>query len=148
MVYMTAFLSEEKHKYPETVEEYEATISNITLSTLPYIPFTVYFCYSLPEKIDLVWVKHYEDFESFKDFQYGFMQNLLGNILSFMDVFEKSAAAAEVGDYITVVRQLGRAIRRSLIFDSMMSEPLGEVLDPNEGEVWIKGKPYPASKWG
>ena len=44
------------------------------------------------------------------------MQNLLGNILTFMDVYEKSAEAAEQGDYITVVNEFGRAIRRTIIF--------------------------------
>jgi hypothetical protein len=31
------------------------------------------------------------------------MQNLLGNTLSYMDIYEKTALAAENGDYITVV---------------------------------------------
>lgn len=52
------------------------------------------------------------------------MQNLLGNILSFMDVYEKSAQAAEEGDYITVVEEFGRAIRRIIIFDSMLTSSL------------------------
>ena len=50
------------------------------------------------------------------------MQNLLGNILSFMDVYEKSQSATDTNDYIVVVEQLGRAIRRTIIFDSMVSE--------------------------
>lgn len=49
------------------------------------------------------------------------MQNLLGNILSFMDVYEKSSVAAEKNDYLSVVFQFGRAIRRAIIFDSMTS---------------------------
>ena len=54
------------------------------------------------------------------------MQNLLGNILSFMDVYEKSAQAAEEGDYITVVEEFGRAIRRGIIFDSMLTGSLDD----------------------
>jgi len=49
-------------------------------------------------------MQHFTDFLSFKDFEYAFMQNLLGNILSFMDIYEKSSAAADKEDYITVVQ--------------------------------------------
>ena len=52
------------------------------------------------------------------------MQNMLGNILSFMDIYEKTALAAEYYDYITVVEEFGRAIRRIIIFSSMLSEPM------------------------
>ena len=41
-----------------------------------------------------------------------------------MDVYEKSAQAAEQGDYITVVEEFGRAIRRIIIFDSMLAGTL------------------------
>jgi hypothetical protein len=41
-----------------------------------------------------------------------------------MDVYEKSAQAAEEGDYITVVEEFGRAIRRIIIFDSMLTSSL------------------------
>ena len=38
-----------------------------------------------------------------------------------MDVFEKSAMSAAQGDFVSVVQQFGRAIRRALIFDSMLT---------------------------
>lgn len=62
------------------------------------------------------------------------MQNLLGNILSFMDVYEKSSVAAEKNDYLTVVFQFGRAIRRAIIFDSMTSAGVDDdvVLQPKQ----------------
>jgi|TARA_B110000285_G_C14807161_1_gene460236 hypothetical protein len=41
-----------------------------------------------------------------------------------MDVYEKSAQAAEQGDYITVIEEFGRAIRRIIIFDSMLAGSL------------------------
>jgi hypothetical protein len=50
------------------------------------------------------------------------MQNILGNILSYMDAYEKSAHASANGEYLLVVEELGRAIHRSLIFDSMLTE--------------------------
>lgn len=49
------------------------------------------------------------------------MQNILGNILSYMDAYEKSAHAAANGRYLLVIEQLGKAIYRSLIFDSMLT---------------------------
>jgi len=54
------------------------------------------------------------------------MQNLLGNILSFMDVYEKTALAAENADYITVVKEFGRSIRRVIIFTSMLNATLDD----------------------
>ena len=39
-----------------------------------------------------------------------------------MDAYEKSAHAAANGEYLLVVEQLGKAIHRSLIFDSMLAE--------------------------
>jgi hypothetical protein len=56
-----------------------------------YLPWTAYYCYSLPEKAEKVWIEHYKKFLNFRDFEYAFMQNLLGNILTFMDVYERSA---------------------------------------------------------
>jgi len=100
---MNNYLSEDKNQNPVTQEDWEGSVFNISLSTVPFMPFTFYFCYSLPEKTKDVWLAHFHEFRSFKDFEYAFMQNLLGNILSFMDVYEKSAAAAERMDYITVV---------------------------------------------
>ena len=130
---MSNYLSIDQHKYPNHTDQLEATIANITLSVGPYVPWAFYFCYALPEKTENIWIQHYNEFVNFKDFEYAFMQNLLGNILSFMDVYEKSAQAAELGDYITVVRQFGRAIRRMLIFDSMLDGTL-EDDDPDDGE--------------
>lgn len=52
------------------------------------------------------------------------MQNMLGNVLSYMDIYEKTALAADQYDYITVVKEFGRAIRRTIIFTSMLSEPM------------------------
>ena len=48
-----------------------------------------------------------------------------------MDVYEKSQAATDTNDYIEVVKQLGRTIRRTIIFNSMVSSanPLSEERD-------------------
>ena len=119
---MNNYLKEDKNQNPISQEDWEGTVFNVTLSTVPFMPWAFYFCYSLPEKTQNVWLTHFHTFKSFKDFEYAFMQNLLGNILTFMDVYEKSASAAKRNDFITVVWQLGRAIRRTLVFNSMMGE--------------------------
>lgn len=107
-------------------EDFETAWFNVTLSITPFIPYSVYFCYNLPAKTQLAWETHYKSFVNFKDFQYAFMQNMLGNILSFMDIYEKTALAAEYNDYITVVEEFGRAIRRIIIFTSMLGESAGD----------------------
>jgi len=73
LYYMNNFLSVEEHKNPTSYDQTMDTIFNVTLSVTPYLPFAVYFCYSLPEKVESAWVAHYKNFESFKDFEYAFM---------------------------------------------------------------------------
>lgn len=121
---MNNYLSEDEHRNPSTYDQKVATTFNVSLSVTPHLPFAIYFCYSLPEKTQQLWIEHFQKFVNFKDFQYAFMQNILGNILTFMDIYEKAAVAAQNGDFITVMNQAGRAIRRILIFDSMLSSPL------------------------
>ena len=43
-----------------------------------------------------------------------------------MDIYEKTALAAENYDYITVVQEFGRAIRRAVNFISMMGAPVDD----------------------
>ena len=54
-----------------------------------------------------------------------------------MDVYEKTALAAENYDYITVVQQFGRALRRIIIFTSMLSEPMDDdiYLQPQDQSI-------------
>ena len=43
----------------------------------------------------------------------------MGNMLSFMDIFNKSEIASNNGDYLTVSFQLGRFARKVLDFKTM-----------------------------
>jgi hypothetical protein len=43
----------------------------------------------------------------------------MGNILSFVDIYEKTYYAAENGDFLTVVYQVARLVRRLMDFKSM-----------------------------
>ena len=140
LYYMNNYLSVPHHLNPVTQEDEEGTFFNITLSIMPHIPFTLYFCYQLPGKADDLWTNHLKEFDGFKDFEYAFMQNLLGNILSFMDAYEISAKATAVEDYITVVKQFGRIIRRVLTFGSMLTEasPFGLYGPPIVGSSEIE----------
>ena len=94
-------------------------ISDLFIVNINYVPEKYYQLFEMDFKFENARI-------NFQDFEYAFMQNLLGNILSFMDVYEKSAQAAEEGDYITVVEEFGRAIRRVIIFDSMLTGSLDD----------------------
>ena len=47
------------------------------------------------------------------------MQNMMGNMLTFMDIYKKSDYAGQNGDFMEVVYELARFMRRVLDFKSM-----------------------------
>ena len=49
----------------ESQEAVEGIIFNVTQTITTYMPFTIYFCYSLPEKTEEVWIEHYKNFLNF-----------------------------------------------------------------------------------
>jgi hypothetical protein len=57
-----------------------------------------------------------------QDFEAGFIQNIMGNFLSFIDIYNRTLIAAENGNFEIVVYQLARMIRRLIIFESMTRE--------------------------
>ena len=63
---MNNYLAE--HKDGDSQEEIEGVVFNVTQTMTTYLPFTIYFCYSLPEKTEQVWIEHYKNFLNFKDF--------------------------------------------------------------------------------
>lgn len=87
---------------------------------MPIWPFTAYFCYKQPGRIKDTLYKHYPRFESFVDFEYAFMQNVLGNILTYMDIYEEMIHSVSKNNYVKVFELLGRGVRRTFIFDSML----------------------------
>lgn len=48
----------------------------------------------------------------------------MGNILSFVDIYDKTYYAADNGDFLTVVYQVARLVRRLMDFKSMQREAL------------------------
>jgi hypothetical protein len=54
-----------------------------------------------------------------------------------MDVYEKMSIAAQNNEFQTVAYQFGRAIRRSIIFDSMVSAPMDDdiTIQPEQHEI-------------
>jgi hypothetical protein len=80
----------------------------------------------LPATADSRWQAHYQTFESLYDFEAGFIQNIMGNYLSFIDIYNKITAAAAAGDFQTVVFQMARLARRLIDFDSMQNSALLE----------------------
>ena len=120
--YSNKFLSKYNAEWPTDLKGWEDAYFNVSMTVATQVPYAIYYCYALPEKAEKAWLSQLSKFISFKDFEYAFMQNILGNILSYMDAYEKSAHASANGEYLMVVEELGRAIYRSLIFDSMLAE--------------------------
>jgi hypothetical protein len=88
-----------------------------TTATLSgYLPDAIYFCYFVPGTAKHRWRDHYETFLSLSDFEGAFIQNIMGNFLSFIDIYSKVQAAADSGDFEEVVFQTARLIRRLLDF--------------------------------
>lgn len=54
-----------------------------------------------------------------------------------MDVYEKMSIAAQENDFTTVAYQFGRAIRRAILFESMVSAPMDDeiTIQPDPSEV-------------
>lgn len=53
---------------------------------------------------------------------------MMGNFLSFIDIYNQSYTAAQNGDYLTVTLQLGRLFRRMFDFKGMERVTLTDVL--------------------
>ena len=53
LFYMNNYLAEHKGS---SQEEVEGIIFNVTTTMTTFMPFTIYFCYSLPEKTELLWI--------------------------------------------------------------------------------------------
>lgn len=81
----------------------EDVVFNATATMSGYLPDTIYYCYFVPRRTYVAWNKHYKQFDSLDDFEGGFIQNIMGNFLTFIDVYENVETAAESGDYVTVV---------------------------------------------
>jgi hypothetical protein len=52
----------------------------------------------------------------------------MGNFLSFIDIYEKTEIAAENGDFLAVVYQIARLIRRIMDFQSMQRGSLEDIV--------------------
>jgi hypothetical protein len=101
---------------------------NSTATLSGYLPDAIYYCYFVPGTAFSTWTKHYKTFYNLKDFEAGFIQNLMGNFLSFIDIYEKTEIAAENGDFLSVVYQIARLIRRIMDFHSMQRGSLQEIV--------------------
>jgi hypothetical protein len=59
------------------------------------MPDGLYTCYDLPQRTILNWNAHFADFNDYTDFEEAFVQNLVGNVITFADIYDKSKAAGE-----------------------------------------------------
>lgn len=105
-------------------DAYEDIVFNATAAMSGYLPDTIYFCYFMPQVSMRTWTNHYKEFEDLQDFEGAFMQNIAGNILTFIDIYDKALTAQQNGDFLMMITQLARFVRRILDFRSMQRETL------------------------
>lgn len=103
----------------KSMEGTEDAIFNATATLSGYLPDSIYHCYFVPGTAFRTWTNHYKTFFNLRDFEAGFIQNIMGNFLSFIDIYEKTYVAAENGDFLAVVYQIARLVRRLMDFHSM-----------------------------
>lgn len=104
----------------------EQMFFNLTATLSGYFPDAIYYCYFIPETSSIGWRRHYNQFESLYDFEGAFIQNLAGNILTFMDIYNKTVIASRNGDFLTTIEELARFVRRVLDFKSMQRATLSD----------------------
>jgi hypothetical protein len=86
-----------------SLEGIEDVTFNTTATISGYLPDAIYYCYFVPKTAKKVWTQHYKTFQSLQDFEAGFIQNIMGNILSFIDIYNRTYIAVEGGDFEVVV---------------------------------------------
>lgn len=108
----------------DTLQGSEDVVFNTTATLSGYLPDAIYYCYFVPGTAYRLWTAHYQTFYNLQDFEGAFIQNIMGNFLSFIDIYNKVYVAAENGDFLTVVNQMARLLRRLMDFRSMQRESL------------------------
>lgn len=103
-----------------TLEGTEDVLFNATATFSGHLPDAIYYCYFVPGTAYRVWTAHYKTFLNLRDFEGAFIQNIMGNFLTFIDIYQKMAVASDNGDYLSVVYQISRFARRLLDFKSML----------------------------
>jgi hypothetical protein len=71
----------------DDLDSYEDVIFNTTATASGYLPDAIYYCFFVPETTYDVWTEHYETFEDIHDFEGAFIQNIMGNFLTFIDIY-------------------------------------------------------------
>lgn len=60
---------------------------NTTATLSGYLPDAIYYCYFVPEDTKEMWTEHYKTFIDIHDFEGAFIQNIMGNFLTFIDIY-------------------------------------------------------------
>ena len=88
------------------------------------IPRAIYDCYFIPQVSAFMWRQHLSKFQDMEDFEAGFIQNMLGQVLSIQDALGKISAASKNKDTEAMIYQIGRLARRIFDFEPMKSSSL------------------------
>jgi hypothetical protein len=83
-----------------SLEGVEDVTFNTTATLSGYLPDAIYYCWFVPGTAYKAWTNHYKGFVNLDDFEQAFIQNILGNFLTFSDIYKKTSVAAESGDFI------------------------------------------------
>eukprot|EP00347_Sterkiella_histriomuscorum_P009733 403340092 len=113
----------------DSLETKEGLVFNATATVSGYLPNAIYFCYFIPQTSLKRWTAHYEEFESLQDFEGAFIQNIAGNMLTFINIYNQTVIASRNGDFLVVIEQMARFVRRLIDFRSMQRETLVKSLD-------------------
>jgi hypothetical protein len=73
------------------------------------------------------------------DFESAFLQNIVGQILTLIDIYDKILVASETDDLDTMVYEMGRLVRKLMWFDSTQGTiDLDAYLEQKEQSELIK----------
>lgn len=88
---------------------FEDNLFNTTLE-IANVTNALMVCYDALENLSETAVSHYSAFSTFADFLMAFIQNVLGNITTLMNIYKNIEAATLTGDYITISTQIGKIV--------------------------------------
>ena len=111
----------------------EATTFNITHAISNNFPDFLFACHDIPRRAVLNWGIHFDSFPDSDDFGEAFIQNVVGNVITFSDIYQKTKEAGAAEDYLTVTYETGRFIRRLLDFEPTEQGALKRASQANRG---------------
>jgi len=118
------FVDDEASRPTDGKKRVEHSTFTVLRELTQNIPKAIYNCYFIPQVSAFMWRQHLAKFEDLEDFEAGFTQNLLGQILSLQDALHQINEAIRDQDTEKIIFQVGRVTRRIFNFGPMKSASL------------------------